>query len=192
MRQPSIRFESSPNYKFWGQQHSSRRRAGLAILLLLATCAAAWSAQSIWHTQQQVSLLRQEEASRQADVERALEAQRLALDLSSRLGVELTPENRRGLNRVIRQLNTPWPLVFEQIERSTPPDVAIIRMEPDGRGVLTIEVESVSLDKLVAYAGSLANQGIFGAMTYGRYEINEQDANRPARLAFQLALGSNP
>jgi hypothetical protein len=102
----------------------------------------------------------------------------------------LAPSQRRELNRVIRQLNTPWPQVFAQIEQATPSDIALIGIEPDGSKALRIEAESTSLDQLLQYAASLQHHGVLGKLLYSKHETNGDDPNRPVRLSFQLALQS--
>jgi hypothetical protein len=102
--------------------------------------------------------------------------------------IQLDGDTRRGFNRVTRHLNTPWPGVFDALERLTPPDVALIRIEPDGNGLVTIEAESTEIDKLMSYAAGLEHQGVFGTVSLRRHVTNDRDPNRPARLMFLLAL----
>lgn len=104
-------------------------------------------------------------------------------------GGSLVPDQRQALNVVIQQLNIPWHDVFEQLERATPADVALLSIEPDGqRSVIKIQAEAKSLDTLLLYAAGLQQQGVFGRLTFSKHETNDQDGNKPVRLSFELAL----
>ncbi len=109
--------------------------------------------------------------------------------LSATAPPELSQDQRRQLNRVILQLNTPWQDLFQQLERSTPPDVALISIEPDAyRASVKLQAEAKSLDTLLSYAASLASRDVLGALTYSKHETNDQDPNKPIRLSFEMAL----
>ncbi len=101
-------------------------------------------------------------------------------------------ETRRGLNRMIGQLNTPWPSILDALERATPPHIALLRIEPEGGSTIAIEAEAKEIDLVVAYAGDLAHQGVFGDVRLQRHITNDRDPNRPARLTFSIALRESP
>ena len=101
----------------------------------------------------------------------------------------LTPLQVRGYNSVIRQLNVPWKNLFEDLEAMTPMDVALISIEPDGsRSTVKLVAEAKSLATLLSYSSKLQQNGIFGRIAYSKHETNEQDANKPIRLSFELEL----
>jgi Tfp pilus assembly protein PilN len=101
----------------------------------------------------------------------------------------LTEEQRRNLNTVIRQLNTPWQDLFNQLERDTPKEVALISIEPDARRAsIRLQAEAKTLDTLLAYAASLQQRGVLGRLTYSKHETNEQDSNKPVRLSVDIEL----
>jgi small-conductance mechanosensitive channel len=109
--------------------------------------------------------------------------------LARTLAADLNEEMRRNLNTVIRQLNTPWQDLFDQLERLTPDDIALISIEPDARRrSIKLQAEAKMLDALLVYAAGLEQQGVFGRLTYSKYETNEKDANKPTRLSFELEL----
>lgn len=100
-----------------------------------------------------------------------------------------TEDQRRGLNSVIRQLNTPWQDLFDQLEKTTPADVALISIEPDAkRSTLRFVAEAKRLETLLTYASALQQQGVFGRLTYSKHETNDQDSNKPVRLSFELDM----
>ncbi len=101
----------------------------------------------------------------------------------------LTPTQLRGYNAVIRQINIPWQDIFEDLERATPADVALISIEPDGqRASVKLQAEAKTLATLLSYADSLQQRGVLGRITYSKHETNEQDKNKPVRLSLELAL----
>ena len=122
------------------------------------------------------------------------EMSRLALSGATKpaeraLSFRLTEQQTRELNRVVAQLDTPWQDILLTLENTTPPDVAIIAVEPRP-GVQTIRVvaESRTIERLIGYSTSLRNQGVFGALDYQKHETNTQDPNAPVRLTFDLEV----
>ncbi len=104
-------------------------------------------------------------------------------------GQALSASLRQSMRAVARQLNIPWQELFEQLERSTPSDVALVSVEPDGqRGLVRLQAEAKSLDTLLGYAASLQGQGVLGRLSYHKHETNDQDPNKPRRLTFELGL----
>lgn len=179
-------FDHTLKRRIWGSRGGKGRRWSLTFILVgcLATCAASlWLAAQAFERQREIS---DQEASSQRSLQH-LSAPN-SLQSAPPHGTVLTDDERKALNRVIRRLNTPWPEVFETVERLTPNDIAILRMEPDETGVLTIEAEALSIDKILAFASQLSHQGAFGNLALQRHDTNEQDLNQPARLSFQLHL----
>lgn len=185
------KFDTTPSDHFWGHRTPVFRKllVGLALLMAIGYLALqAWllgkqhleAANIAVQTQQLVELAQPAQLTGAPD----------GLRPSGANAIALAPGQRRELNQVIQQLNTPWPQVFDQIEQTTPPDIALIGIEPDGSRALRIEAESKSLDKLLQYAASLEHRGVFGKLLYSKHEINTDDPNRPVRLSFQLALQS--
>ncbi len=188
MKNHAIRFEASPSLRMWGHAALQRRRAMSRVILLVTLTLAGWVTVESWHALGRLRALNNTESALQAQIARTAAQSAREVAGTTDSASALPPDSRKGINRVIRRLNTPWPQVFATIERLTPPHVAILRLEPDGHGVLTIEAESTSIDHVIAYAGDLAHQGVFGDVSYRRHSTNDQDPNRPVRLTFQLAL----
>lgn len=187
MRQQWSVFEQNIRWRPWGYGATARTQALGWISIFSATALLLWILSDLWSLKQ----LQLVSVEQKADIQTRLEqleaaASRKPKDVAS--SIDLNDETRQGFNRVIRHLNTPWPGVFDALERLTPRDVALIRIEPDANGVVMIEAESTDIDKLMSYADGLEDQGIFGAVSLRRHVTNERDPNRPARLVFLLAL----
>lgn len=187
MRQQWSVFERTIRWRPWGC-HTSIHAQVLgwcsivgAVAFLIGVMAELWTLKQ----QQQVTLEQHIEA--QTRLAQVQVSESRDVDEASATN-PLSGDTLRGLNRVIRHLNTPWPGVFDTLERLTPPDVALIRIEPSGDGLMTIEAESTEIDKLMLYAAGLEHQGVFGAVSLRRHVTNDRDPNRPARLMFVLAF----
>jgi len=188
LKNHAIRFEASPSLRMWGHASLRRRQSMSWLVLLVALALAGWATVESWHALGQLRALSDTESALQTQIAHAATRSMREVSSTSDQASELPPDTRKGINRVIQRLNTPWPKVFATIEQLTPPQIAILRLEPDGHGVLTIEAESTSIDHVIAYAGDLAHQGVFGDVSYRRHSTNDQDPNRPVRLTFQLKL----
>lgn len=199
MKPSALQFESPPRYTFWGQSSQLWQRCmAMASLLLVAACLGWLIAQILQDAKDAESFNRQ-----LAEIEAGNAAAKPALNtspkkastqaapraLASTLAADLNEEVRRKLNTVIRQLNTPWQDLFDQLERLTPEGIALISIEPDARrSSIKLQAEAKTLDALLVYAAGLEQQGVFGRLTYSKYETNEKDANKPTRLNFELEL----
>lgn len=200
MNRSTLVFESPPRLSFWGRRSRWWQTGwGIAVLcallvLLFQLLGKLWQGhlmtQDLNRQSQHLSSLARltpkpsktlPSGSRPAgDVNRGL---------MSSTASELSQDERRQLNRVIQQLNTPWQDLFQQLERSTPQEVALISIEPDAnRASVKLQAEARSLDVLLSYAASLQFQGVLGALTYSKHETNDQDPNKPIRLSFELGL----
>ncbi|MFC3684714.1 hypothetical protein [Hydrogenophaga luteola] len=185
MTRNRLGFDTRLQWRFWGAHASPAKRGWMGTLLMTSAAlfiAGSWFAAQAFEQHREAL---EQEASLQKVLERLSDP---AAQQPTQQHEPLKANERKGLNRVIQHLNTPWPVVFETIEKLTPTDVAILRMEPDEKGVLTIEAEATSVDKVLAFAGQLAHQGAFGELLYQHHDTNEQDPNKPARLSFQLRL----
>lgn len=187
-----LHWETSPRWTLWGRQ--SRMRTTVAALALagVALTVLAWGGWVAWQQRQEM-----EAVQAQVQALRSTPAKPVAARTSTAVrrdaglvaGQALSTDQRQGLRAVARQLNIPWQELFEQLERSTPPQVALVSVEPDGqRGTVRLQAEAKSLDTLLQYAAALQGQGVLGRLTYNKHETNGQDANRPMRLTFELVL----
>jgi hypothetical protein len=126
---------------------SSRGARGVALLLLLVAGLALASV--AWHC---IELERQLQA-RQHAVRQARAAQAPAPAVRPDAGPTLSDAERKRINRAIRQLNTPWPLLLGVLEQAASPEVALLSIEPDiDRGIVRVQAEGSTLDALLAHA----------------------------------------
>jgi Tfp pilus assembly protein PilN len=196
MKTIALSFASSRQSAWWGHASGRRWRLTSALMLLIVAGLAGvqlWQSWQLWQAQAAVRTeLRAVEAGR----ERAL-AMNGGKPSTARTGTaaptsaqaQALRDHRSALNRIVRQLNTPWSAVFDALERQTPDDIAILAIEPDSsRGTIRLQAEAKSLDPLLAYAQSLQGRGVLGQLVLIKHETNEQDANKPIRLSFELAI----
>ena len=197
MIRDALHFEASPRYSFLGRHGKSRYTVfafGILGVLVVYIGWVAWQIAQVSEATQNlrnkrqllatlmVSTSSEKPNSGSAPIEDALKRTQVA-------SVNLTAEKRRMLNALVQQLNVPWHDIFEQLERLTPSDVALLSIEPDSqRAIIKFLAEAKSLEALLMYAESLQQHGVFGRLTYRKHETNEQDANRPNRLAFEMEL----
>jgi Tfp pilus assembly protein PilN len=197
----SARLQAEPRWHFWGQSTHVLPRFLAACLLSITI---AWLASGLWQTKQKSErIVAQQQTIARLDQSISTKVTRTsAVPASTASGQSSTtstntlsssldgsPEQRRQINSVIRQLNTPWDQLFDQLESSTPRDVSLISIEPDAkRGSVRLQAEARALDTLLTYAARLQNQGVLGSLTYSKHETNEQDPNKPIRLSVEYSL----
>jgi Tfp pilus assembly protein PilN len=198
MSSDELFFQTEARPTFWG---SRTGRAGHVFLATVLVLVAITAGRVAWEAAQVVQAKRglENQLSALADVAipplEAAATTSSTRDRLSRLTLGETPakdlsdEARRHLQTVIKQLNTPWQDVFDALEHNTPLDVALLGIEPDApRDTLKLQAEARNLDTLLRYAAGLEQRGLFGRLTYSKHETNDQDANKPARLSFELEL----
>lgn len=204
MKSGALQFEAPPRYTFWGQGRQLWQRClAIASLLLVAACLGWLIVQTLRGAKDLDALNRQlaeleavhaaakpaaNTSPKKASTTKA-STQAVQRPLASTLAADLNEEMRRKLSTIIRQLNTPWQDLFDQLERLTPEGIALIGIEPDARrSSIKLQAEAKTLDALLVYAAGLERQGVFGRLTYTKHETNEKDANKPVRLSFELEL----
>lgn len=93
-----------------------------------------------------------------------------------------------AVNAAIVQLNLPWRALQDAVRAATPPNVALLALEPDAsKRVMRITAEAKNSDDMLAYVARLGREESFGSATLVRHQVIEQDPNRPLR--FQLDAG---
>ena len=93
-----------------------------------------------------------------------------------------------AVNAAVAQLNLPWRALHDAVRAGTPPNIALLALEPDARKhVLRISAEAKNSEDMLAYVAALGKEEWFGSVTLVRHEVVEQDPNRPLR--FQLDAG---
>jgi Tfp pilus assembly protein PilN len=90
-----------------------------------------------------------------------------------------------AVNSAILQLNLPWRALHDAVGAATPPNIALLAIEPDARRrSIKITAETKTSDAMIAYIEALKEQELFTGVALTRHEINELDPNKPIR--FQL------
>jgi Tfp pilus assembly protein PilN len=189
-RLTTLRFESQLKYSFWGVHPRFLGTICKALALMILSGYLMILAIQVFKSQQTLQLLAsQEQEVRQQIIDLTVKQKKQnQLPASA-----LSPVQIRGYNSVIRQLNLPWTNLFEDLEAMTPVDVALISIEPDGqRSTVKLVAEAKTLVTLLDYTSKLQQNGVFGRLTYSKHETNEQDANKPVRLSFELELRPSP
>lgn len=187
MSAKGLRFDSPPRHRFFGDSCTSSSRTALSTGLILIGIALGWMGLRFHQITQDTQTLRQAVQDTQAQIANNAENKKASELLSAQ--TNLSKENVKALNGVIKQLNVPWQDIFRELEKTIPPHIALLSIEPDAqRGLIRLQAEAESIDSLLQYASTLQNHRIFGHLNYSKHETNEQDPNKPARLTFELGL----
>jgi hypothetical protein len=94
-----------------------------------------------------------------------------------------------ALDRIARQLNTPWPAVFDAIETNVGPQVALLAIEPDAvQGRVRLEFEARQLTLLLEFARRLEESRTFEQVSLARHELVERDPGAPFRMVIDATL----
>jgi Tfp pilus assembly protein PilN len=179
-------FEFRPKYSFWGARTGFWKMQFKALALIAVLGWLAFEGAELFKTQHTILALSSQiqDLRQQSIAVKTKQQQKAQVPVSTLSSVQI-----RGYNTVIRQLNVPWKHVFKDLEAMTPLDVALISIEPDGaRSTIKLVAEAKSLTTLLRYSSQLQHNGIFDRITYSKHETNEQDANKPIRLSFELEL----
>jgi Tfp pilus assembly protein PilN len=162
--------------------HLPGRSSALAVLGLVAAiaCGAAVAWQS-WEVDGELAQARASLAALQGGKGRRADA--------AVATPQVTAQQRQAWEQVARQIGTPWASLLDTLEAGTPPEVALVSIEPDARvGSVRLQAEAKSLDTLLAYARALGALPLFESVSLVKHETNEQDGNRPVRLGLELRL----
>ena len=188
MKPSKLQFENQPRLTLWGHRSQPwQTMLGVVSLCVMMAFLIQLSGK-IWQTRQATQDLNQQAQQLLAKSGPRAMPKPGNTDAASATQ-ELSKEQRQQVNRVIHQLNTPWQDLFQQLERGTPNNVALISIEPDaGRASVKLQAEAKNLDILLDYAASLQSQQVLGALTYSKHETNDQDPNKPVRLSFEMGL----
>jgi septal ring factor EnvC (AmiA/AmiB activator) len=189
---PNLPRRSNLLQQWLGHQSSALVRLCAAIVALVLCAAITDQVMTTMRAQSEITKLQIQIATVQAKTAQLMsstspQAKTQARKTTSDLAT--TEDQRRGLNTVIRQLNTPWQDLFDQLEKTTPTDIALISIEPDAkRATIRLVAEAKRLETLLTYTSDLQQQGVFSSLTYSKHETNDQDSNKPVRLTFELDL----
>lgn len=191
--------ESVPRIRFWGASNGLVIRLFAIGLLTALAFSLGWlgrnglqAAQTRQALDHRLTELADNGAVTQSPMlapSKAKVVKPTQLTLGKTQATDLDDDTRRHLSTVVRQLNTPWQDLFNQLERRTPSEVALLSIEPDTlRDSIKLQAEAKTLDALLVYAAGLEQQGLFGRLTYSKHETNDQDPNKPTRLSFELEV----
>jgi Tfp pilus assembly protein PilN len=101
----------------------------------------------------------------------------------------LSKQQIEAANRVIAQLNTPWPALLDGFERVASADIALLTIEPDHRrGVVKASAEARNHRQMLDYLAALGSVRPFVGAMVSKQEVNEKDPNRPLRFLFEALL----
>ena len=177
MKRVALRFEDgSPGWRHRLFGTGGRLSAGVAVAALLVV-AAAWALQAT-----RLAQLRAERARMEADVARIV-----TMRASPVAAPVLTKAERTAWAPVLRALNTPWDEVWLALEAVTPPEVALLGIEPDpSTGWIRLQAEARSLDVLLAYAASLRASHHFSEVLPRRHDTHDRDPQQPVRLLLDV------
>lgn len=91
-----------------------------------------------------------------------------------------------AVNAAIMQLNLPWRALHDAIGAATPPEIAMLALEPDARKrTMKITAEAKSSDAMIGYVEELKKQELFAGVVLTRHEINDLDPARPIRFQIE-------
>lgn len=177
----SLDFRQPRRVRFWGARSSDTHRLAAALTLAFGVVGVITGIAAVRES------LAQERALRQHIEQLRGELETLSPSRTNR-SIPLPQQDVERQARIVHQLNLPWAEVLSTLEQLRPDGVAMVSMEPAGTGSLRLQTESLSLDRLLAYAAALQSTGPFGSLVYTRHETNERDPNQPVRLSFEIAL----
>lgn len=98
----------------------------------------------------------------------------------------LSSEQITAINQAIKQLNLPWSDLFDAVEDSVSPTIALLRIAPDtSKQLIRFQAETKDVDQMIAYIEKLKASKYFTGVRITRHEIYELDPNRPIRFQFE-------
>ena len=178
---PLLNFRQPTRLRFWGACATHPHRLAATLVLAVGMAGVVIGIAAVRESlAQERTLLQQIEQ---------LRGELKSLSPSQTMRSKPLPQQEvERQARIVHQLNLPWAEVLSTLEQLRPDGVAMVSMEPAGTGSLRLQAESLSLDRLLAYAAALQSTGPFDSLVYTRHETNERDPNQPVRLNFEIAL----
>ncbi|WP_338847722.1 PilN domain-containing protein [Massilia sp. W12] len=102
------------------------------------------------------------------------------------LKTTVTEAKAKAVNAAVAHLNLPWHELLDALEAATPPNIALLSLEPDPqRRLLRASAEAKTSQDMAAYMRKLRVAGFFDQVLLTKHEVNEQDPNRPLRFQFE-------
>lgn len=163
-----------------GARSTAASRGALALGLTAVFALLAWVLGLAVHERREV---------RRGEAALARMEQRPVGKPAGKTGPALTAQQAASVDQVVDRLNLPWARMLDDLERYTPPEVAVLQMEPDvGSGNLTLLVEAKSAQDVFLYLDALKAARSLRRVRIVKYETNVQDAARPARFVLQAEI----
>ncbi|MCT7313299.1 hypothetical protein N5J06_20180 [Ralstonia sp. CHL-2022] len=106
--------------------------------------------------------------------------------ITNEASLPIKADQAASVNKAISQLNLPWRQLLQDVEASTPKEIALLSIEPDAkRNVLKGTAEAPDSAGMLAYLTQLKSRGHFESVLLTRHELNEQDSMHPLRFQFE-------
>lgn len=106
------------------------------------------------------------------------------------LKTSLTDNQIKSLNDAISELNQPWRDLFDALEHSNSPDIALISLHADSATKqLILVAESNASSPLLEYVATLKQQPLFSTVLPLSHEENTRDTNTPMRIELNARWG---
>jgi len=122
--------------------------------------------------------------SEYAAIERAQSKRQAA---AARPEAMLAPALIASANASIAQLNIPWPVIFQAVDRAATHQVGLLGFEPDvAQRRLRLSGETKTAAAMLDFAKRLQAQPAMVAVRLLHHEINTQDGNQPIRFQIEL------
>ena len=165
-----------------------QRLGGSAFGLTLLVSGLVLAAGALWHAngwQRQYQRLQTRlTIERQKDAVSAVAHRAPAVILSA---PQVT-----AINEAVSHLNLPWRDLFDAIEVATPPEIALLSLDPDPEHqLLRLTAEAASPEAMLDYVASLKQQVAFSAVSMKRHQLDAQDPNNVLRFSVTLSLTAN-
>ena len=97
-----------------------------------------------------------------------------------------------AINEAVRHLNLPWRDLFDAIEAATPPEIALLALDPDPEHqLLRLTAEAASSEAILDYVVNLKQQPVFSAVSIKRHQLDVQDPNNVLRFSVALSLAAS-
>lgn len=178
----SIEFAHSPARHWLGIQPTWRSTILALIVLALCAIGGGWVA---WSSADLISRAAQE----REQIEWLHTRVTGLKGREDRPTTAFTRDEVVELNRIARQLNTPWATIFAVLERHTASTVALIAIEPDSnRGSVRVTAEGRSLQHLMAYAAHLREDRAVARVTPLEHDTAVQEPGAPLRMVLEFSF----
>jgi hypothetical protein len=184
-RRIAMSIDFGPSFLGWLMGHASSPpwRVGtllLSVVALVMLCGVFWSE---WAWQNEAQAM---EANLQAARAQVQAHERAAL-AGKPVVQELTVVQRRRLDDLVQQLNTPWPSIFDLVERTKVVDVALIGLEPNAKSQsMRLTLEGKGLEELYAYTTRLSQTPEVAQVQLLRHERQDNAPQQPVRLTADV------